>query len=191
MKIYTKRGDSGMTDLFGGERVKKNHRRVMAFGDIDCANTAIGLAHSASDLSEELKSELVKIMKWLFAAGAEIATSPKEHAHVLLDRHLKNRLQDQHVVTLELAIDAMEERLSPLKSFILPCGSDGASRLHFARNMVRKAEISLIELQGLNEVVRPEIIKFFNRLSDFLFVMARLANAQAGINEVTWNGLFE
>lgn len=188
MKIYTKRGDSGQTDLFGGERVLKNHLRVKAYGEIDCANTAIGMAYSVDGLSNNFKDKLHQIMKWLFCAGAEIATSPKEKAQALLDRQLKNRLTDGHVNYLEKGIDEMEEQLTPLKSFILPCGRDASARLHFARNMVRKAEIALIDLREQGEQVRDEILKFFNRLSDYLFVMARAVNAEHGIKDVTWTG---
>ena len=187
MKIYTKRGDTGMTDLFGGERVKKSNSRVKAYGEIDFANTVIGLAHSvASD--PFIKEQLVRLMKLLFAAGAEIATAPKEKAQELLDRHLKNRINETHIEALEQGIDEMETKLSPLKSFILPTGTVSAAHLHFARNVVRKAEIALIELVDAGEVIRPEMIKFINRLSDYLFVMARLANALSRVDEIEWSG---
>lgn len=188
MKIYTKRGDTGETDLFGGQRVLKNHVRVQAYGDIDTANSAIGFAYGASDLSKNAKKELLMIMRLLFCAGAEIATASKAKAQELLEKHLKNSIDESHVLLLEKSIDDMETKLSPLRNFILPCGSDAAGRLHLARNMVRKAEISLISLRCHNEHVRPEIIKFFNRLSDFLFVLARLANKEAQILDQTWSG---
>lgn len=187
MKIYTKRGDTGMTDLFGGERVKKNNNRVKAYGEIDFANTVIGLAHAVA-CDSFIKAQLVRIMKLLFAAGAEIATAPKEKAHELLDRHLKNRINESHIEALEQCIDEMEAKLSPLKSFILPTGTVVAGQLHCARNVVRKAEIAVIELADAGECIRPEMIKFFNRLSDYLFVMARLANALSQVDEIEWNG---
>lgn len=185
MKIYTKRGDQGETDLFGGERVHKNHARVKAYGDIDVANTAIGLAVSVPKISVHIKTSLLDVMSLLFSAGAEIATAPKESAISLLAKRLQNEISEAHVNKLELAIDAMEDELKPLKSFILPTGSELSARLHFARTMVRKAEIALIDLQE-NSVVRPEIIRFFNRLSDYLFVMARFANKEAQIEDVPW-----
>jgi cob(I)alamin adenosyltransferase len=191
MKIYTKRGDKGETDLFGGQRVLKNHIRVKAYGDIDCANSAIGLAVSAADINGECKDALMAIMKLLFVAGAEIATASKEKSQILLDKHLKNRLNNNHVLYLEHAIDEMESQLQPLKNFILPCGTDTSARLHFARNMVRKAEISLIDLWEHGDFVREEIIQFFNRLSDYLFVMARFANAKAEVEDVLWCGSLE
>ena len=188
MKIYTKRGDSGETDLFGGERVSKSHPRVQAFGAIDCANTAIGLAFSCPQISVRLKEDLEKVMKLLFCAGAEIATSPKERAQGLLEKHLKNHIGNQHVQWLEKSIDSYEESLPVLKSFILPCGSDGAARLHWARIWVRKAEVLLVLLKESGEPVRPEILQFFNRLSDYLFVVARFANAEALLADIMWSG---
>lgn len=188
MKIYTKRGDSGETDLFGGERVLKNHARVKAYGDIDCANTAIGLAYSTPDISDDIKHELIMVMKWLFSAGAEVATAPKESAQELLGKHLKNAISDHQIVKLEQAIDEMETKLKPLRSFILPCGSDLSARLHCARNMVRQAEISLIDLKEHGAVIRAEILRFFNRLSDYLFVLARWANAKNSVEDICWNG---
>lgn len=188
MKIYTKRGDQGQTDLFGGERVAKNNCRVIAYGHIDAANTGLGLAYSTPGLSPWLKEELIKLMKLLFCAGAEIATAPKAQAEKLLDKHLKNRINNNHIKDLENIIDSCEAKLTPLKSFILPCGSDGAARLHWARILVRQTEVALMNLVSEGELVRPEIIAFFNRLSDLLFVFARLANAQAGIEDVPWSG---
>lgn len=190
MKIYTKRGDTGETDLFGGERVLKNHIRVKAYGEIDAANTALGLAYSSSDASFRVKRELEQIMKLLFCAGAEVATSSKESAQALLEKRLQNRIRDRHIEGLEQAIDAMEENLTPLTNFILPCGTDTAARLHGARNMVRKAEIALMDLAE-KTVVRGEIIKFFNRLSDYLFVLARVANFEAGVKDITWSGTLD
>lgn len=188
MKIYTKRGDEGNTDLFGGQRVSKSHPRVQAYGEIDCANTAVGLAYSSPDVGADIKEDLKKIMELLFCAGAEIATAPKEKAHELLDRMLKNHIEEHHTAWLEQAIDRREASLTPLKSFILPCGGDGAARLHWARTLVRRSEIFLVELRESGEMVRPEILRFFNRLSDYLFVLARFANAQASVADIAWSG---
>jgi len=189
MKIYTKRGDHGETDLFGGERVLKTHIRVKAYGEIDAANSTLGLAYSAPS-SNEIKAILLKLMKLMFCAGAEIATAPKESALQILERDLKNRITTQHVTWLERLIDDTEARLDPLKSFILPCGSDAAARLHMARNEVRKAEVALLELKS-QALVRDEILIFFNRLSDLLFVLARLANQEAGAPDILWSGALE
>jgi cob(I)alamin adenosyltransferase len=188
MKIYTKRGDAGETDLFGGERVFKGHLRVKAYGDIDKANSALGMAVSLPNIEADLKEALIKILRLLFAVGAEIATAHKESAQHLLEKHLKNQINETHVNMLENAIDEAEDRLMPLKNFILPCGSDLSARLHFARTLVREAEISLWELQASEQNLRPEILRFFNRLSDYLFVLARVANQKAGIDDLLWSG---
>lgn len=188
MKIYTKGGDQGYTDLFGGGRVLKSNVRVKAYGEIDAANSALGLAASTPHLSPRLYDELLYTMKLLFCAGAEIATAPKDSAQKLLERQLENRLAESHVLRLEQVIDELEAKLSPLKSFVLPCGSDAAARLHNARTAVRKAESALIELKEQNEPVRPLIIQFFNRLSDYLFVLARFANKEHSCPERLWNG---
>lgn len=191
MKIYTKRGDHGETDLFGGERVLKTHIRVKAYGEIDAANSSIGVAYSAPKISDEVKVILCKIMKLMFCAGAEVATAPKESAQHILERELKNRINTQHIAWLESAIDSLEGRLNPLRSFVLPCGSDAAARLHLARNEVRKAEVALLELKNTKAHVRDEILIFFNRLSDLLFVLARFANQEAGEPDILWNGALE
>lgn len=190
MKIYTKRGDSGETDLFGGERVLKNHPRVMAYGDIDAANCAIGMAVSTAGIPNEMKQALVAIMKLLFCAGAEVACAPKDKAHDLLDRHLRNHIGERHIEFLESGIDAMEKNLVPLKNFILPTGSELSSRLHFARTVVRHAESTLVALSNISPV-RLDLIKFINRLSDYLFVMARAANHAMNVDDITWHGTLE
>lgn len=187
MKIYTKRGDKGETDLFGGQRVLKNHARVRAYGDIDCANSAIGMAVSSPDIALEIKVKLIAIMKQLFCAGSEIATVPKKSAQEILDRRLKNRINEQHIRQMEEDIDEVEKRLIPLTSFILPCGSVSASHLHLARTMVRRVEVSLLDLME-EEPIPDEILSFFNRLSDYLFVLARLANHLAQVPETPWSG---
>lgn len=187
MKIYTKGGDQGYTDLFGGQRVLKNNIRVKAYGEIDVANSALGMAASLPDLSPWLKSQLIEVMKLLFCAGAEVATASKSSAQKLLDRELANHIALGHIEALERTIDEVEEKLTPLKCFVLPSGCEAAARLHFARTVVRRAESALIDLRE-HESVRPIIVQFFNRLSDYLFVLARLANQEAGCAEILWSG---
>lgn len=188
MKIYTKRGDQGLTDLFGGGRVLKNCDRVKAYGAIDAANSTIGLAFSAQDSPASLKARLVDIMKLLFCAGAEVATAPRASAQDILQRSLENRIEQSHIEAIERDIDEVELELEPLKSFILPCGSDVSARLHMARTAVRYAESCLVDLKERGEDVRPIIIQFFNRLSDYLFVLARLANKEASVGDILWSG---
>jgi cob(I)alamin adenosyltransferase len=191
MKIYTKRGDAGKTDLFGGGRVPKNNIRVKAYAAIDAANTALGFAYTNAERNSWLKAELEELMKLLFCAGAEIATAPKPRALELLDKHLKNRIENHHIEKLEKTIDKVEAKLCPLKSFILPGGCELAARLHGARIAVRNIEVALLDLLDNNDVVRKELLAFFNRLSDLLFVFARLANHEAQVADLLWSGQLE
>jgi len=179
MKIYTKTGDAGMTGLFGGARVAKSDARVCAYGDVDELNSALGLARSAG-LSERVDGLLHQIQNALFNLGAELATAPgREMADSAL------LLDDRDVETLEAEIDFFSERLPPLRAFILPGGTDAASRLHLARAVCRRAERSLVHLGSVCEV-RGTNFLYLNRLSDLLFVLARDANLQAGLEDVPW-----
>lgn len=187
MKIYTKRGDEGQTDLFGGARVKKNHIQVKVYGEIDSANSFIGSAHAEAKDSDRLKNDLEKVMKLLFSIGSEVATANKDSSQKILERALKNRLESEHVKWLEDEIDFFDSKMPQLKSFILPSGSLLSAKLHLARTQVRKAEIALLDLEDIKEV-RREIHIFFNRLSDFLFVAARFANFAQGEPDLEWNG---
>ena len=180
-KIYTKTGDDGRTGLFGGGRVEKDHVRVEAYGDVDELNAVIGAAR-AVEMMPRVDEILAPIQRDLFAIGALLATPhPEKHREQLE----KARLSDKRIAQLEQAIDDGEEELEPLKSFILPGGTPKASALHVARTVCRRAERSIIRLQRTDEV--PQIvIVYLNRLSDLLFVLARVANRRAGAGEVTW-----
>jgi cob(I)alamin adenosyltransferase len=180
-KIYTKTGDSGHTGLFGGGRVEKDHPRVEAYGDVDELNAVIGAAR-AVEMMPRVDEVLAPVQRDLFAIGALLATPhPAKHREQLE----KARLSDKRVAQLEQAIDDGEEELEPLKAFILPGGTPKASALHVARTVCRRAERSIIRLQRTDEV--PQIvIVYLNRLSDLLFVLARVANRRAGAGEVTW-----
>lgn len=187
MKIYTKRGDNGKTDLFGGERVFKDHIRVKAYGEIDSVNTALGFAYSHHDMPKDIKPILLTTMKLIFCAGSEVATSEKKTAGEILARYLKTSINKAHIQWLEKKIDEITFKLPELKNFILPCGSESSTRLHLARDAIRRAEISLVSLSH-EENVREEIIIFFNRLSDLLFVLSRYANKLEKIKELEWSG---
>jgi cob(I)alamin adenosyltransferase len=187
VKIYTKRGDEGFTDLFGGARVLKNHAQVRAYGEIDMANSAIGFALSAA-VDSDLRDNLLWAMRLLFSAGSEVATAQKSSAEAILEKHLDEPIQDQHSEMLESMIDAAEGELVPLKTFILPTGSDLSARLHLARCAVRRVEVALLDFRAEGLKLRPEILKFFNRLSDALFVFARLANHRQSSPEIYWQG---
>lgn len=177
MKIYTKRGDSGNTSLFGGQRVSKSAERIKAYGTVDELNSFVGLAASY-DLSDRGKKHLEKLQKLLFVLGADLATPPSSKTRI-------NRISQENIDWLEQAIDTMEEELEPLKNFILPGGAQSGATLHTARTICRRAERAAVACQE-SDTISELCIKFLNRLSDFLFVLARYENKHAGIREVSW-----
>lgn len=180
-KIYTRTGDDGRTALFGGDRVTKDDVRVSAYGDVDELNAVIGAARSA-EMMPRIDEVLAPVQRDLFAIGALLATPhPEEHRKQLE----KARLTDRRIGQLEQAIDDGEAELEPLKAFILPGGTPKASALHVARTVCRRAERSVVRLRADADV--PQIVVvYLNRLSDLLFVLARVANRRAGAGEVTW-----
>lgn len=179
MKIYTKTGDAGDTGLFGGERVKKSDARVDAYGSVDETNALLGVARAAA-LPAALDAILERVQAELFVLGAELATPPDHR-----DRLRLPLIAESQIMALEADIDRLEADLSPLQSFIVPGGSAGASALHHARTVCRRAErgvVAIIESAQL----RGELVVYLNRLSDLLFVMARHANHTAGVSDVAW-----
>jgi len=166
----------------GGGRVAKDHRRVAAYGDVDETNAAIGLARSLGN-GGEIEELLAQIQRDLFSIGGALATPEPEG--------LKPAQRDKIVVpkerieALEKAIDDAERELPPLRSFVLPAGEKQAAALHLARTVCRRAERAVVLLSH-GENVSPEILVYLNRLSDLLFMMARLANHRAGRQDVTW-----
>jgi cob(I)alamin adenosyltransferase len=185
VKIYTRTGDAGGTALFGGERVQKSAPRVGAYGAVDEANAHVGLASACPELPADIRAELVRVMSDLFDVGAELATP--QAAGEKLAKLLPNRVEPARTEELERAIDRAETELAPLTTFILPTGTDAAARLHVARTVVRRAEREIVALGALpGESVRPELIAYVNRLSDALFVWARLANARARVADTPW-----
>jgi cob(I)alamin adenosyltransferase len=180
-KIYTKTGDDGRTALFGGGRVDKDDLRVSAYGDVDELNAVIGLARSA-EMMPRIDEVLAPVQRDLFAIGALLATPhPEEHRKQLE----KARISDKRIAQLEQAIDDGEEELEPLKAFIMPGGTAKASALHVARTVCRRAERAVVRLRK-NEEIPSIVVVYLNRLSDLLFVLARVANHRAGAGEVTW-----
>lgn len=177
MKIYTKRGDSGETSLFGGGRVSKSAERIEAYGTVDELNSIVGLAASY-DLSDKGTSFLREIQEKLFILGADLATPPSSKARI-------DRIGKSDTQFLEDAIDELEQDLEPLKNFILPGGAQAGATLHVARTVCRRAERSTVRCTETDDI-SEECIKFLNRLSDFFFVMARYENKQAGVREETW-----
>jgi cob(I)alamin adenosyltransferase len=181
LKIYTKTGDGGDTGLFGGGRVPKDHPRVTAYGEIDELNALIGLARAAETMPR-IDEVLAPIQRDLFSLGALLATPDLEK---MKEQLAKARLSDARIGQLEQAIDNGDSELEPLKAFILPGGTPKAAALHVARTVCRRAERAVISLQRETEV--PQIvIVYLNRLSDLLFVLARVANKRSGAGEVTW-----
>ena len=178
MKIYTKGGDSGETGLFGGQRVPKDHLRIRSYGTLDELNAALGCAALYILPQSELKTPLFRIQNELFQAGAELATPRGKDPGIAL-------IQEADIDRLESEIDLFESRLQPLRSFILPGGSPAAAHLHLARTISRRAERETVILHRA-EPLRTEILRYLNRLSDYLFVAARLANHEASIGDVPW-----
>lgn len=176
MKIYTKTGDSGQTGLFGGQRVPKDSLRVHAYGTADECNAVVGVARAAG-LDPALDAMLAAVQNQLFVVGADLAT-PGESANI-------PRVGDEEIGQLESWIDALEAELEPLRQFILPGGSVAAAQLHLARTTCRRAERWAVSLAQA-EPISPQVLVYLNRLSDFLFVAARAANARAGVGDVPW-----
>jgi cob(I)alamin adenosyltransferase len=187
MKIYTRNGDGGRTSLFGGNEVDKDHPRVAAYGTVDEANAVLGWVLSASP-PDPIAQALPELMSDLFDLGAELATPPGDDQGKL-DRRLDSRIDAAQIEMLEGLIDAADAQLEPLKSFVLPTGTEAASRLHLARTVIRRAERMVVALDRDGaEAVRPEIHAYLNRLSDLAFIWARLANALAGEKDRPWQG---
>jgi cob(I)alamin adenosyltransferase len=179
MKIYTKTGDEGETGLFAGPRVRKDDVRIEAYGTVDELNATLGLAR-CEQLPATINDLLSRVQNELFAVGAELATpDPEKHGTALVG--------ESHIAALEQAIDGFDAVLPPLKRFILPGGSRGAALLHVARSQCRRAErrvVSLAHSPGAS--VSPRIIRYLNRLGDYLFVAARWANYEAKAAEIEW-----
>jgi cob(I)alamin adenosyltransferase len=171
-KIYTKTGDDGTTGLGDGTRVAKDSARVAAYGTVDEANSAIGMV-LASPLPDDITQLLVTLQHQLFDLGGELCIPG--HAAVF----------DADIDALEQALDRYNEPLPPLKDFILPGGGEAAARCHVARTVVRRAERETVTL-ARHDVVRPEAIRYLNRLSDLLFVLSRVLARASGHGEVVW-----
>jgi len=184
MKLYTRSGDDGTTGLFGGGRVGKDHPRVDAYGTVDELNACLGLAAAACDPERATEARFAEIIaeaqSWLFDIGADLAT-PEGNAQE--DRVL--RIGDAEVEVVERWIDEVEERNEPMRSFVMPGGSELAARLHLARTVCRRAERRMVALAH-TEPVSEGAVRYMNRLSDLLFAMSRLANRDRGVADVPW-----
>jgi cob(I)alamin adenosyltransferase len=172
-KIYTRTGDDGTTGLGDGSRVGKDSARVSAYGTVDEANSCIGLV-LASELPDDVRALLVAVQHQLFDLGGELCLPG--HAAIF----------EADIERLEAQLDAFNEPLPPLKDFILPGGGEAAARCHIARTVVRRAERETVSL-ARHDAVRPEAVRYLNRLSDLLFVLARVLARASGHGEVLWN----
>ncbi len=179
-KIYTKTGDGGETALGNGDRVAKHALRVSAYGTVDETNATIGLArlHSSGDMD----AALARVSNDLFDLGADLCTPDRENDEKAPYPRL--RMIDAQVARLEAEIDAMNGKLTPLRSFILPGGSALAAHLHLCRTVCRRAERLTVELAAAEDV-NPAAVKYLNRLSDWFFVAGRIANSD-GKDDVLW-----
>lgn len=178
VKIYTKTGDLGETSLFDNTRVRKSDARVDAYGEVDEVNACLGVARAAG-VDAEISSLIETLQKGLFALGARLADPSAR----ISPRVAKAAIGEAEVAALEQAIDRLETELAPLRAFILPGGSPAGAALHLARTVSRRAERRAV---ALGDEVEPIVIVYLNRLSDLLFVMARVVNHRARMTETEW-----
>lgn len=178
MKIYTRTGDDGTTGLFGGPRVSKDDLRIAAYGSIDELNASLGMCR-ADGLPKQIDEETRRIQHELFAVGAELASPDASLSGTVL-------LEEWTVTRVEQSIDRFERDLPPLKAFILPGGCRASASLHVARCVCRRAERELVRL-AKGASVRGTLLKYVNRVSDLLFVLARAANAAENVPDVLWD----
>jgi len=178
VKLYTRSGDGGETSLFDGTRVRKNDERVDAYGEVDELNAWLGFAR-AWDANGPFDAALGQIQRDIFALGAQLA----DPADKLAPRVTKAVLTDADVVRLEGLIDRLDAELPPLRRFILAGGTAAGSALHVARTVCRRAERRIVALEP---PVEPVLLRYVNRLSDLLFVLARAVNHRAGVSETEW-----
>jgi cob(I)alamin adenosyltransferase len=177
-RIYTRTGDKGETGLVDGSRVPKDSLRVEAYGDIDELNSVLGLARAFLK-DRELDSLLEELQKELFIAGADLASITQSEREA-------PRITREKVITMEKTIDRLQEDLPPLKAFILPSGGQAGAILHLARTVCRRAERNIVKLSK-TEKINDQMIPYINRLSDLLFIVARVANHRENTHEVEWH----
>lgn len=179
MKIYTKTGDEGFTSLYGGKRVTKNHARIEAYGTIDELNSFIGLLRD-QDIAKHYKDFLLVIQTELFSVGAIMATPNDNQKRLNIQK-----VSPEAITLLENAIDHMDEQLPQMTHFILPGGHPIVSYCHVSRSVCRRAERLAYELNHF-EPLDAEVLKYLNRLSDYLFVLARKLSLELKVDEVKW-----
>lgn len=177
-RMYTRTGDKGETGLFSGERIPKNSLRVEAYGTVDELSSWIGYTRSLVD-DGEVSTVLERLQQDLFLVSAELATRPKESSP------RKGHITQAMVRSLEEMIDRLDAELPAPSTFIVPCGTPAAAAMHVARAIARRAERRTVTL-AQNEELNPDLVAYLNRLSSLLFVVARILNKRAGIEERKW-----
>ena len=178
MKIYTKKGDKGETSLLGGTRVPKSHIRIESYGTVDELNSWIGLLRD-QNTGKSTKEILLRIQDRLFTIGSHLASDPERSKAKIPD------IKEEDVTALEKEMDRMNETLPEMRSFVLPGGHNAVSYCHIARCVCRRAERCTVSLSQ-NEAVAPLIIKYLNRLSDYLFVLSRKFSHDLKAEEIPW-----
>lgn len=179
-KVYTRTGDDGTTGLGGGQRVSKDSARLHAYGTVDELNAVIGVALSAA-LEPRIADKLTRIQNELFHLGSDLCVLEEDKATMPVPS-----IEERHVLGLEAVMDELSTAVEPLENFVLPGGTVGAAQLHVARTVCRRAERYLVTL-AVNEPVGTFTVRYLNRLSDALFVMARYENAKKGVADVLWD----
>ena len=179
MKVYTETGDAGTTSLIGGTRVPKNEPRLDAYGGVDELNAHVGMVRSYP-LPEALRQQLIDIQNTLFVVGANLATDPAAAGN-----HQPAPCTDEDVTRLEEAIDAMDAGLPPLRYFVLPGGHPAVAACHVARTVCRRVERRVLDLREHAEV-NPVVVRYLNRLSDYLFVLSRAIAHELNVEEEKW-----
>lgn len=179
MKIYTRTGDKGQTSLLGGKRVSKDHARIEAYGTIDELNSHIGMLRDLSGMHQ--RDLLIGIQEKLFSLGSRLASASDQEA----DRFKVPHVEEADIATLEKAMDAMDEVLPEMRNFILPGGHPAVSQAHICRTVCRRAERLVVSIAG-HEQLPESVVRYLNRLSDLLFVLARWLGHTLGAEEIPW-----
>ena len=182
IKIYTKTGDKGKTSLIGGTKVFKNDMRIETYGTVDELNSYVGLVKDYTP-DEQQRNILKQVQDRLFVIGSSLACDPDKETGM----HIPD-LKEDDILLLEKEIDLMNEKLPPMKNFILPGGHTAVSSTHIARCVCRRAERLCVNMQQHELFVEPLIIKYLNRLSDYLFVLARFTAQELHVAEIIWKG---
>lgn len=179
MKIYTRTGDKGQTGLLGGARVPKDDARIESYGTVDELNSHVGMLRDLS--APHHAARLIVIQETLFTIGSHLASSCAEE----IERFKVPAITEEHIAALERAMDAMDNELEPMRSFILPGGHPAASQAHICRTVCRRAERRAVQLSGVSEV-DPILVRYLNRLSDYFFMLARHLGKLHGVADTPW-----